>query len=157
MPETRRDLDLENLDDLRLRDFISYRLLKVSAKVAAQGARRAKQVSGLSLAQWRVLALVGSKENFSASDLIQDDLMDKGIFSRNSKQLVEEGLLTQELNPKDHRSKSLCLTPKGKEVYEKTLPRMKERQKAMLSCLTLEERQALYSALDKIEKFTESH
>lgn len=156
MSDFRQKPDFEDFENLPLRDFLSYRLTKVGAKVSAQGARKIREVSGLSLAQWRILALVGSMENNSASGLIQDDLMDKGLFSRNSRFLVDAGFLSQEIDPKDHRSKKLSLTSSGRELHDRILPRMRERQKGLLSCLTPKEREALYSALEKIEKHVES-
>lgn len=141
----------EGIETLPLKQFLTYRLSRVQAKLNAQANAILREVAGLTLWQWRVLALVGGAGQTRLSDLARIAALDKGLLSRNLKGLVAEGLIQSKQDDVDHRVQHLSLTAEGKALFEHTLPKMRKRQQALRAPLTPEELKALYSALDKLE------
>lgn len=138
-------------DDLPLHQFLTYRLSRVQAKLNAQASAMLRAHAGLTLSQWRILALVGAAGQTRLSDLSRVAALDKGLLSRNLKVLVGGGLVISEQDDIDHRVQHLSLSKRGKALFERTLPRMRKRQRRLRSALTAKELDVLYAALDKLE------
>lgn len=138
-------------DDQPLRMFLTYRLSRVQAKLNAQANAMLHDYSGLTLSQWRIVALVGAAGQTRMSDLARESALDKGLLSRNLKALVADGLVASRQDEIDLRVQHLSLTDKGRAVFDHTLPKMRARQRHLRACLTQAELDALYSALDKLE------
>ena len=116
-------------DDLPLHQFLTYRLSRVQAKLNAQASAMLRTHAGLTLSQWRILALVGAAGQTRLSELARTGLLDKGLLSRNLKVLVGEGLVIAKQDDVDHRVQHLRLSKRGKALFERTLPRMRKRQR----------------------------
>ena len=149
------DLSDEALKNGSLERFLTYRLARVQAKLNAQASRILRDHAGLTLTQWRLIALIGFTVQTNAAALSRTATMDKGLISRNIRTLGQDGLVRIIPDENDHRAQTLQLTSKGKAIFEKTLPRMRQRQQALRSLLTDEEEQALSSALEKLEAATD--
>jgi len=136
-----------------LRSFLTFRLARVHARLNTQAGNLLKQTSGISLSQWRVLAMIGSggEDTVSAADIKRLVGFDKGLFSRTLQGLIREGLVTSVIDAQDHRRQRLSLTEAGRTVYDRTLPAMRARQEKLRAALEPEELAALFSALDKLE------
>ena len=65
--------------------------------------------------------------------------------------MIEEGLVAAKQDDIDHRVQHLSLTVKGQELFDLTLPRMRQRQSKLREPLDVRELETLYSALDKLE------
>ena len=139
------------LDDLPLYQYLTFRLSRVQAKLNAQGARVLMDAAGLTLAQWRVVALVGMAGTTRHSDLAREAALDKGLLSRNVKTLVEQGVVISTPDEFDHRVQHLSLSPKGQEVFERALPVTRRRQNWLRQGLTPEEIETFRRVLDKLE------
>lgn len=138
-------------DEPPLQQFLTYRLSKVQAKLNAQAVAILKEHAGLTLAQWRVLALVGGAGQTRLSDLVKIAALDKGQVSRNVKAMVEDGLVRSKQDDLDQRVQHLSLTAKGRALFEMTLPRMRARQRKLRAQFNMAELEVLYRALDKLE------
>ncbi len=138
-------------ETLPLQRFMTYRMSRVQAKLNAQATRILKRIAGLSLAQWRILALLGSRGRASSSELTRISTMDKGLFSRKLKTLVAQGLVRAETDKRDHRIQHLSLTEQGQAIYDQTLPHMRARQAFLQRDLTEAELAAFHKALDLLE------
>lgn len=138
-------------DDQPLYLFLTYRLSRVQAKLNAQANALLQQHSGLTLSKWRILALIGAAGQTRLSELARIAALDKGLLSRNLKIMIEEGLVAAKQDDIDHRVQHLCLTVKGQELFDLTLPRMRQRQSKLREQLDARELDTLYSALDKLE------
>lgn len=134
-----------------LRSFLTYRLSRLQAALNGQAARILKAEAGLSLTQWRILALIASHEGASASELTQASGMDKGLFSRKLKTLISDGLARARPLKHDHRAQALHLTEAGQRMFEAVMPKMRARQDALRASLEHRELEALLSAIDKLE------
>ncbi len=139
------------LDNLPLQRFLTYRLLRVHAKLNAQAIRRLKEVCGLSLSHWRVLAMIAVNPGATSTRISRLSDIDKGQLSRCVKAMSAEGLLRVEDDNSDQRQQHLHLTDMGQDLYDTTVPRMRARQRYLLGQLTPQERDLFYTVLDKLE------
>lgn len=146
-----RDSSDDNADGAPIGQFLTYRMARVQAKLNAQATRLLKEEAGLTLTQWRLLALIGATGRATAAQLSRLAAMDKGLISRNLKCLTEAGLVVITPDSIDHRAQHLELSAEGKEIFESTLPRMHERQAALRSRLENDELRHFLSALEKLE------
>lgn len=137
--------------DLPLRQFVTYRISRVQAKLNAQASRILREASGITLNQWRIIALIGAAGQTQSSVLSKDAALDKGLLSRNLKTLIESGVVKSATNAGDHRVQSLSLTQKGAEIFEKTLPVTRVRQSKLRAGLTDKELRIFHKVLDHLE------
>ncbi|GAA4210514.1 MarR family winged helix-turn-helix transcriptional regulator [Actinocatenispora rupis] len=82
-------------------------------------ARRARGVSarshpGLSLVAYTLLTHVERHEQTRAADLAEHYVLDKSTVSRQLAELADRGLLERVADPRNHRSRVLRVTAKGR-------------------------------------------
>ncbi|MCX2720839.1 MarR family winged helix-turn-helix transcriptional regulator [Roseibium salinum] len=143
-------------DDLPLNRFLTYRLSRVQAKLNAQSTRLLHRQAGLGVTQWRIIAHLGNADGpVRASEIKRFAAIDKGLFSRKLKELVEDDLVATGQDPHDQRVQKLHLTEKGRRLYESTLPVMQARQRSLRRQFDAEELRVLFTALDKLEEAAE--
>ncbi|MEM9629570.1 MAG: MarR family transcriptional regulator [Pseudomonadota bacterium] len=148
---TKENKQTATLDDLPLHQFLTYRLSRVQAKLNAQASALLRKRAGLTISQWRILALVGAAGQTRLSELSRIAALDKGLLSRNLKTLVADGLVRSKQDDIDHRVQHLSLSDSGQALFETTLPRMRERQRHLRSSMTANELDVLNRVLDKLE------
>ncbi len=135
-----------------LLNFVTYKISRVHPKLNAQAAHILREQAGLSLLQWRLIALLEVMgPNISSVELINLLHMDKGLFSRTLKSLIAEGYVASLADDADRRRSHLSNTNKGKQVYERVIATMRKRQEHLLHNFTDAEKSALFQALDKLE------
>ena len=89
--ETRRRTVMPALngDAFRLEDFLPYKLSVAANRVSRLFARRYFEAYGLSIPEWRVLAMVGRFGTLSPSAVGEWTAMDKVKVSRAAASLVD--------------------------------------------------------------------
>jgi DNA-binding MarR family transcriptional regulator len=134
----------------RLEDFLPYRLSVAANRVSRLFARRYSAAYGLSIPEWRVLAIVGRFDTLSPSAVGEWTAMDKVKVSRAAASLAMRGLLRQSQDPRDGRGRLLRLTRRGVAVYEGMVPLACELEGQLAEALSRTEWNALLKALDKL-------
>ncbi|MGH7153076.1 MAG: MarR family winged helix-turn-helix transcriptional regulator, partial [Acetobacteraceae bacterium] len=109
-------------DDFRLEDFLPFRLAVAASSVTRLMARRLAEAYGISIAEWRVLMMVGRYGTLSPSMVGERTAMDKVKVSRAAASLVARGLVKQSQDPADGRGRLLRLTRKGANTFNGTMP-----------------------------------
>ncbi|MEM7683642.1 MAG: MarR family transcriptional regulator [Pseudomonadota bacterium] len=142
---------MEASTDLELTQFLTYRVVKLHNALNAQAVAVLDRVAGITLAQWRIIALVGSGTAKTARDIAQKSIIAPAVTSRTTRVLEEDGLVSTRRPSADRRVLELTLTAKGRQVYEETLPHMQARQRALLSMLSTAERDMILGIFDKLE------
>lgn len=137
-------------DTLRLRDFLPYRLSVLSNTLSRRIADIYEAEHGLTIWQWRVMAVLGESEGLTASAIMQRTAMDKVAVSRAVAGLEKAGRLTRAPSRQDGRASALRLTPAGRAVYEAVIPRARAIEAGLLSDFTASERAALSGLLDRL-------
>lgn len=134
-----------------LTQFLSYRVVRLHHALNAQAVALLDDVAGVTLLQWRVIAMVGSGTATSSRDIAQKTIIDPALISRTVKVLQELKLLATERQDEDRRVVNLSLTPQGREIYDRTLPHMQARQESLLDALDPSEQEAVFHILEKLE------
>lgn len=148
---TSRENPAANGDAFRLEDFLPYRLSVAANRVTRVFARRYSEAYGLSIPEWRVLAIVGRFGTVSPSSVGEWTAMDKVKVSRAAASLVGRGLLRQTHDPEDGRGRLLRLTRRGTSVYEGMVPLACELEGQLAEGMSRTEWSALLKALDKLD------
>lgn len=133
-----------------LEDFLPYRLSVTSNHVSRLFARRYSEAFGLTIPEWRVLAVIGRFGTLSPSAVGEWTAMDKVKVSRASASLVARGLVRQNQDPKDGRGRLLRLTRKGATVHAGVVPLARELEATLAEGLTRTEWAALNKTLVKL-------
>lgn len=140
----------------RVGKFLAYRLSRVQAKLNAQGSRILQNAAGLSLIQWRIITLVEANDGATSSELTTHSEIDKGLFSRKLKTLIESGIIRARVDQSDNRVHHLHLTEKGRTVFDRVLPVMERRQDLLHQGLGTEDAEVLFELLMKVEDLLDS-
>ncbi|WP_462152731.1 MarR family winged helix-turn-helix transcriptional regulator [Pseudoalteromonas xiamenensis] len=136
--------------ELKLNEFLPYRLVKLAAKVSDEFAKVYAKEAGLSVAQWRVLAHLAEHPQSTAKQLCDLATMDKSTVSRAVKQLAEQGMLISEMSEKDKRATLLKLTAQGESLYARLVPLAIEWEKSLLEKLSTKDKHVLFRIIEEL-------
>jgi DNA-binding MarR family transcriptional regulator len=146
----------EDDDALELGRFLPYRLSVVSNLVSKAFARRYEAAFGLSIPEWRVMAVLGRYAPASSADICARTAMDKAKVSRAVARLVAGGLVSRRDNPLDQRQNMLALSRKGRGVYQQIVPLARAMEREVLESLSAEEVRQLDILLAKLHARAEA-
>ncbi len=135
---------------LELERFLPYRLSLLANQVSQGIARTYEQRFGLSVTEWRVIALLGRYPGLSATEVTERSGMDKVAVSRAVRRLIEAGRIQRHDSDADRRAKHLYLSPQGHEVYDAIVPAALAFEREILEALSDEERRTLDALIDKL-------
>jgi DNA-binding MarR family transcriptional regulator len=141
-------------DPLILQDFLPYRLSVVTEAVSSLFAMRYQERFGLSIPEWRVVAVVGQHGRLSTQQVIEHTAMDRVRVSRAVIRLADKGVLDRRAHPQDQRAQLLQLSRQGRAVYAQIVPLALDLQAALSTALTAAEQQQLGTILEKIGRRT---
>lgn len=145
--QTVRAFTLETFFPYQVRMFY----LQVSQSVSAiYGSRY-----GLSVSEWRTLAVLGNHQPLSASDVVQHSSIDKVQVSRAIKGLLKRDLLQRSVDPADRRRVTLHLTEQGLRVFDDLVLQVRALEQQLLGCLSEDERQMLKVLMNKVREQAE--
>ncbi len=105
-------------DELRLEDFLPYRLAVLSNTVSTTVARAYDKRFSVSIPEWRVIAVLGRFPGLSAVEVAERTLMDKVAVSRAVTKLIKNGRIDREFADADKRRSILNLSEDGKLLHD---------------------------------------
>jgi len=146
----RRGREARGEPALTIRDLLSYRLHVVANLLSRGAAMRYKREFGVSLWEWRTIALLGGEAPLSLNELAAAAGLDKSQMSRVVAGLVARGLVARGADETDGRGVRLALTRAGERLGEGLIRAAGERNDAFLGCLQPRERACLEGALQKL-------
>jgi DNA-binding MarR family transcriptional regulator len=142
---------------LHIDQFITFRMTRLSNALRNNLSKRYLEEFGLSLPEWRLLALITRFSPVRFSELTSRSSMDKGQVSRTLRVMSKSGLIKMKVLKQRSRSAEalaapvvVSVTAKGRSLYEAVLPVARRRQAEMLLNLSPTERVQLYGILDKL-------
>lgn len=107
---------------LTLEEFLPYRL-NVLATIVSQGfARLYSERFGISIPEWRVVAMLGQHGTLTSKGIGERTHMHKTMVSRAVTDLERHGLVSRQPNRADKREVFLTLTETGHKVYAEIVP-----------------------------------
>jgi DNA-binding MarR family transcriptional regulator len=133
-------------------NLLSYRLHAVANLLSRGAAMRYKREFGVTLWEWRTIALLGAQQGLSLNELAKAAGLDKSQVSRVVTGLTQRRLVLRRIDEQDGRGIRLTLTDAGQRAYKGLIHAAGERNTVFLECLTKEERTVLASALTKLER-----
>ena len=107
--------------------------------------------SAYSLAEVRVLYELAHRDRTTAAELCKDLGLDAGYVSRILRRFTREGLLERRRADDDKRQTRLSLTARGRRTFAPLNKGAREQVRALLAPLSDADRQALISAMRRIE------
>lgn len=136
---------------LILDSFIPYRLSITSNLVSARIARAYEALFGLTIAEWRLVAVVAEIGSTTQQAIGVRTRMDKVTVSRAAIALVERGLLERSRQPGDGRSHLLTLTAAGGDLYAQVVPKALELERRIFGQLDAAEIDQFMATLRRID------
>ena len=129
--------------------FLPYQLSLASNAVSGRIAMEYRQRWGLSIPEWRVMAVLGDAGALTQRDLTKRTLMDKVAVNPACKVLEERGLAQRRPNEQDGRSHLLDLTEDGVAMHSEILPLALEMERKLFAGFSPEELDLFRSLLQK--------
>jgi len=153
MPNDAHATDHARLD---LDRFLPYRLSVLSNRVSGAIARHYSDRFGLSIPEWRVMAVLGQLPNLapglSARDVASRTAMDKVQVSRAVASLEKARRVARATDAGDRRITRLSLSAKGRAIYDEIVPLALHLEAVFLAALSPEERATLDALMDKLSR-----
>lgn len=115
-------------------------------------AERYEAEFGLSIPEWRVMAILGEGEPLLTQAVIARTGMDRVKVSRAVIRLAEKGLVSRTPHPEDQRAQVLRLSARGAALYRRIVPRAHALQAELAAALTPAEATALLGMLDRLHR-----
>lgn len=107
---------------------------------------------GISVANWRIMRVIGFFGPLSASELGARTHLDPDKVTRAVDTLVERNYVIRRIDDADRRRVVLTLSAKGRRVYEKIESLASEMEVEFLDVLTADEKKVLQNALGKLDQ-----
>ena len=117
-----------------LQRFLPYQLSITSNAVSGRIALEYRSRFGLSVPEWRVMAVLGDTGAMTQRDLTRRTLMDKVAVNRACKVLEERSFVARAPNEQDGRSHLLDLTEEGRSIHAQIMPLAVEMEKRLFNC-----------------------
>jgi DNA-binding MarR family transcriptional regulator len=136
--------------DLILEEFLPYRLSITSHTVSTNIARVYEKRFGVSIPEWRVIAILGRYPGLSAVEVADRTLMDKVAVSRAVTKLIKNGRIDREFADADRRRSILNLSEQGREVHNEIAPLALEFERELLQDIGDDEYANFISVLEQL-------
>lgn len=133
-----------------LRDLVSFQLRQLSNLYTKNTSSVYQRKFGLTMNEWRLIALVHGAGTLSLNRLAAQAQFDKGLTSRIVVKLIERGVVSRQTDPNDARGIALSLTGEGRALVAEVFPQALELNMQLQSCLTRGERETLAVVLQKL-------
>ena len=136
--------------ELILEDFLPYRLAILSHTVSTSIARAYDQRFGLTIPEWRVIAILGRFPGLSAVEVAKRTMLDKVAVSRAVTKLIKVGRIDREFADADRRRSILHLSEDGRKVHDEVAPLALGIEDDLLHGLTDEQIETLNEVIERL-------
>jgi DNA-binding MarR family transcriptional regulator len=132
---------------LQLSRFLPYRLSVLTNVVSTAIAGAYAERFGLSIPEWRVMAVLADTPHLSAAEVAQHTAMDKVAVSRAVASLLRAKRIQRRMARADRRRSVLRLSAAGERVYAQVVPFALAYEKDLIEPLSSDERVTLDKVL----------
>lgn len=136
--------------ELILEDFLPYRLAILSHTVSSLIARVYDKRFGLTIPEWRVIAIVGRFPGLSAVEVAERTMLDKVAVSRAVTKLIKAGRIDREFADADRRRSILTLSEAGRKVHDEIAPLAMAMEGDLLHGLDDEQISTLNTVIERL-------
>lgn len=135
---------------LILEDFLPYRLSVLSNTISSAIAGAYASRFGLTVAEWRIIAVLGRFPGISAREVAEKTAMDKVAVSRAVGRLRAADYVNHAVASDDRRRSVLELSARGRDLLGRVAPMARAYEAKLLDGLSGEDRQHLERALSNL-------
>lgn len=141
---------------LQLDRFIPYRLSVLTNTVSMVIATAYEREFGLSIPQWRVMAVLARYPNLSAIEVAERTAMDKVAVSRAVQSLIDAKRVLRAFDEGDRRRSILRLSAAGQAVYTRVAPMALRYEAELLGALSPADQRTLDRLLTRLMEQAQS-
>ena len=141
---------------IQLESFLPYRLSVLANVTSSAIAAAYEKRFGLTIPEWRVIAVLMRHPGLSAREVAAKSRMDAVAVSRAVNRLLRAGRLRREVATDDRRRSILQVSAAGAAVYRGVAPLALEFERSLLDTLTSADRAALDRLLGALTLRAES-
>lgn len=150
----------EQGEKLEVHEFPTFMVLRLATLTKNTLTRRYLDPFGISLPEWRLLALVARYDSLLFSEITTGSSMDKGQVSRTLKAIHRKGLVSLDAVPSDDKPRSssisprlqVAISPKGRALFNRILPASRSWQARLIDSMSLEERKVFHAVALRLLK-----
>ena len=132
---------------LELDRFLPYRLSVLSNIVSTAISGAYEKRFGLTIPEWRVMAVLAMTPDLSAAEVAQRTAMDKVAVSRAVASLLEQRRIVRRTARADRRRSLLRLSSAGRRVYAQVVPVALDYERDLLARLSRKDREVVDRAV----------
>ena len=136
--------------ELKLEDFMPYRLAVLSNTVSTTVARAYDKRFKVSIPEWRVIAILGRFPGLSAVEVAERTMMDKVAVSRAVTKLIKKGRIDRQFADADRRRSILKLSEEGQKLHDEIAELALSFERDLLEGLTPEELDHFNSIMERL-------
>jgi DNA-binding MarR family transcriptional regulator len=137
-------------DELILEEFLPYRLSVLSHTVSTTIAGVYEKRFGVTIPEWRVIAILGRFPGLSAVDVAERTLMDKVAVSRAVTKLIKNGRIDRQFADADRRRSILNLSEEGRKVHDEIAPLALQFEHELLDGIAAADVETLSTVMDSL-------
>ena len=130
--------------------FLPYLLSITSNAVSRRIADEYEARFGLTIPEWRIMAVLGDAGAMTQRDLVRATMMDKVAVNRACKALEDRALLVRSPNVLDGRSHHLQLTESGRAIHGEVMVIALAMEDRLFRVLSVEERRQFRAMLSRL-------
>ncbi|HET6618335.1 MAG TPA: MarR family winged helix-turn-helix transcriptional regulator [Dongiaceae bacterium] len=132
----------------RLEEFLPYRLSVATNRISRAFARHYEREFGISIPEWRAIAVLGAFAPLSSNAICERTAMDKAKVSRAVASLLKRGLIQRDAHATDQRLIQLTLSKFGRKIYQAIIPRARAIEAEVTKGLSKADIATLHRILD---------
>jgi DNA-binding MarR family transcriptional regulator len=141
---------------IELERFLPYRISVLANVMSAAIAAAYEERFGLTIPEWRVIAVLSRYPGLSAREVAQRTRMDAVAVSRAVNRLVRAGRLRRAVARDDRRRSVLQISDAGAAVYREVAPLALEFERALLESMPDRESEAFQRMLGVLTERAET-
>ena len=130
----------------------SYLICALGNTIGVLAARNLKKLVGLSLMEWRVLAILAAEPGATPGRVIAFTKVNKSVVSRAVNALLQKGLIARESAPDHGLRTHLHLTEAGHVVHDRGIGSRLKAEEQLLADLGPDDRDRLVQALRQLTR-----
>lgn len=135
---------------LDLEEFLPYRLSVLSNTISSAIAGAYASRFGLTVPEWRIIAVLGRFPGLSAREVAEKTAMDKVAVSRAVSRLRAAGYVDHARSSNDRRRSVLELSAPGADLLRQIAPMARAYEAQLLDGLSSQDRRRLEGALAQL-------
>ncbi len=141
---------------LRLQAYLPYRLSVASNAVSRLVADAYQQRFGLTVPQWRLIAVLADEGALTPQQLCARTVMDKVTVMRAAQGLLRRRLVRRQPHPSDGRSHRLQLSASGRALHAQVVPLARSFEAKLLADVPAAEAALLARLLRRLQQVAEA-